>query len=67
MGVVTPHFERKMKLLPLFIFPFSGSFNERVKNKTLIAHLREAVEPLNAESYLHNVQHGCEDVDQQRR
>ena len=36
------------------LFPFSVSFNKRVKTrlslKTLIVHLREAMEPLNAEA-----------------
>ena len=40
--------------LPTFLifslFPLSGSFNQRVKTKTLVAHLREAVESLNAET-----------------
>ena len=44
-----------MQLLPLLfsfssLFPFSGPFNKRVKNKTLIAHLRGAVEPLHSET-----------------
>ena len=40
----------------LLSFPFSVSFNKRVKtgltlvDKTLTSHLREAVEPLNAEA-----------------
>ena len=41
-----------MKLFSL-PFPFSLSFNKRVKNNTLIAHLRKAVETLNAEGYQH--------------
>ena len=35
------------------LFPFSGSFNKRFKNKTLNAHLRDVVESLNAEGYQH--------------
>ena len=36
-----------------YFFTFFGFFNKRVKNKTLIAHLYEAVEPLNAEGHQH--------------
>ena len=38
------------------LFPFSGFFNKCVENKTLIAHLREIVEPLNAEGYQQTAQ-----------
>ena len=51
VGVVTPHFGRQMQLLPLSLFPLSGSFNKRVKNNTLVAHLREAVESFNVGGY----------------
>ena len=56
MGVVTPHFGRQMHCS---YSPFSVSFNKRIKSdfslktligKTIIAPLREAVEPLNAEA-----------------
>ena len=44
-----------MQLLPLllYLFPVSGSLDKTCLNKTLVAHLREAVEPLNAECYQH--------------
>ena len=53
MGVVTPHFGRQMQLLPLTLFPLSGSFNERVETKLSSLLCVKAVEPLNAEGYQH--------------
>ena len=44
--------------LSLSLFLFSESFNKCVKSKTLVAHLREAVEPLNAEGYQHTLLSG---------
>ena len=41
VGVGTPHLGRKVQLLSLSVSPFSGSFTKRVKNRTLIALLRE--------------------------
>ena len=38
------------------LFLLSRSFNKHVKNKALIAHLREAVELLNAEGYQQVIQ-----------
>ena len=39
-----------------YLFPLSGSFNKTWQNKTPVAHLREAVKPLNAETF--NIRRG---------
>ena len=47
---------KTLDLLTFSLFSLFGSFDKTCENKTLVAHMREGVEPLNAEGYQHTIE-----------